>query len=312
MEFALEGHGYSLGRALRVPGLFSERGPRDPGDGPGARVPPPELLASLHVRAPSSPRAALSLEVARSIRQVFDDLRPRLDLAITHCTFDEVAPDGAILVVGAHFPSLTADVLRDDTVAAGVILALHDAPRHGDPGGGAHLEVLHRLFRKVCENGAIVHARDEAAVAVDLRQLGADPAGRARLTAELERRIAATHDAALFTAAVGAFRAAAADTLDRRGGPHGASLRHALVHDVWQSVMARYTDEPWTRWSLANALTAEAHHAPTLTEALRLERLGGFLARSPGRPYDILPPGLLDPTLAAPVPAEDDEKVRVA
>ena len=306
MEFALEGHGYSLGRAMRVPGLLSGRDPQAQGAGVlGARVPPPELLASLHVRAPASPQAALALEVGRSIREVFDTLRPRLDLVVTHCTFDEAPPDGTTLVIGAHFSSITADIARGDAVTAGVILALHDESGHG---GGASLEVLHRLFRKVCENGAVIHLHDEPAVSVDLRQLGKD---RRQLTVEIERRIAATHDPALFTATVSAFRAAAADTLDRRGGAYGASLRNALVYDVWQAVMARYTAEPWTRWSLANALTAQAHEATTFAEAYRLERLGGLVARSPAGPYGTLPPGLLDPKHAAPLPAEEDEKARV-
>jgi hypothetical protein len=285
MEFSLEGHGYSLGRALRmrVPGVFGGGDPLTPPERGGC-VPPPELLASLHVRAPSSSAAALALPVAASIKEVFDRLRPRMDLVVTHCTFDDQAPDGTPLVVGSYFPGLAADVVKGDTVAAGVMLALHREGGHGD--GGARLEVLTRVFRKVCENGAMIHLHDQPAVHVDALWLGA---GRAQLTVEIERRIVATADPALFTAAVTAFRAAAADVLNHRGGPHGAALRQALPYDAWQSIMARYAGEPWTRWGLANAVTAEAHAARTFTEAKRIERTGGLLACAPGHAYGARP-----------------------
>jgi hypothetical protein len=327
MEFSLEGHGYSLGRALRmrVPGVFGagdllampER---------GGCVPPPELLASLHVRAPSSSTAALALPVAASIKEVFDRLRPRMDLVITHCAFDEQAPDAAHLVVGCYFPGLAADVVKGDTVAAGVMLALYGERGHGS--GGARLEVLARVFRKVCENGAMIHVGDEPAVEVDARLLGADrpgwgtpPGPRPRLTVEIERRLVAARDPALFTAALTAFRAAAADPLDHRGGPHGALLRRALPYDAWQSIMARYAAEPWTRWGLANAVTAEAHAARTFTEAKRIERTGGLVARAPGHTCDALPEALLGaveredtvlPAASAVAPATDGEKVGTA
>jgi hypothetical protein len=323
MEYALEGHGYCWSRVFR-----ERQASRSPSSEEQARLDteidnlavtfarggalrdqmaridaPPELLASLHVRAADhkgSPRAALALEVATSVKAVFDHLGGELDLRISHCAFDDRSP-GAYLVLGACSRTLAAEVAHGDSVAAGVVVALHDQ------GGGAspRIEVLSRIFRKVCENGAMIHERDEPAVEVDARLLGA---GRARLTGEIERRVAASLDPAFFAATVEAFQASAADPLDYRGGELGPLLRNALPYDQLRAVMARYTAETWTRWGLANALTAEARWAKTFEEARRLERIGGTLARAPATTLRALPADLLDPAgAAAAVPAAAEE-----
>jgi hypothetical protein len=306
MEYALEGHGYCWSRALRSrpsyrsqptaarPALDAQiddlaqarAGTGISADGVEA---PAELLASLHVRAPSSPRAALALQVATSVRSVFDGLAVAAPLSVTHCTFEAGPTDGAAgephLVLGAWFPSLSAEVARGDSVAAGLVIALH-----GDPGdGSARIDVLSRVFRKVCENGAMIHELDQPAVQIEVHRVGNG------LRDALAQRVAGVLDPALFVRCVEALQASAADPLDHRGGPLGALLRHALPYDTWQAVMGRYAGDAWTRWGLANAVTAEARWSPTFAEASRLERIGGFLARSPWRAYAELPPALLDP-----------------
>lgn len=317
MEYALEGHGYCWSRvfrerqAQRSPSIeerarldteidnlavtFAHGGAlRDRMAEVGA---PPELLASLHVRAPASPRAALALEVATAVKATFDRIGPDLDLRITHCTFDD--GDGSHLVLGACSRTLAAEVARGDSVAAGVVIALHGG------GGSPRLEVLSRIFRKVCENGAMIHERDEPALEVDARLLGAS---RARLAGEIERRVAASLDPAFFAATVAAFQASAADPLDHRGGELGPLLRNALPYDQLQAVMARYAAETWTRWGLANALTAEARWAKTFEDARRLERIGGTVARAPATTARVLPVTIPDPAGAtAEIPAATAE-----
>jgi hypothetical protein len=289
MEYALEGYGYSWSRVLR-----GQPGYRDlpaearrafdasidqlslmrssTGYWPERIEAPPELLASLHVRAPSSPRAALALDVATSAREVFDQLAGAMELKVTHCTFEETAtPEGgADLVLGVYSPTLTTEIACDDSVAAGVIIALYG---DGSPGPGA-LEVIPRIFRKVCENGAMVHLLDEAPLEIVVHP----PERRARLREEIERRVTAALDVEVLTRSAVLFRGAAAELLDHRGGRHAADLRNALPYDQWRAVMDRYAADAWTRWGLANALTAEARWAKTFVEARRLERMGAAVA----------------------------------
>ncbi len=315
MEYALEGHGYCWSRVFRerhahrsppgaervrldaeIDSLAATLSGREGGGALRDRMAqldaPADLLASLHVRAPGSRRAALALDVATSVKEVFGRIGPEMDLRITHCTLDEQAAPGAYLLLGACSRALVAEVAHGDSVAAGVLIALLDE------GGGAspRVEVLSRIFRKVCENGAMVHERDERALAVDAQLLGA---GRARLTSEIERRVTAALDPSFFAAAVKAFEASAVDPLDHRGGDLGPLLRNALPYDQLQAVLARYAAEAWTRWGLANALTAEARWAKTFADARRLERIGGTIARAPASAYRALPPDLLDPSGAA-------------
>jgi hypothetical protein len=243
--------------------------------------PPPELLATLLVQAPESSLAGLTLDVATSVKGVFDGLRRRgLDVRLTHCTFD--ANSAARLVLGAWSLAITADVAPGDTVAAGSVVALH-----GDPGGGVRLEVLSRLFRKICENGAVMYAGDTAAEPIvwTTRQALAD---------ELERRFVASLDGQVFASRVEQIRRSAADELGPDAGPLAASLRLQLTHEEMRGVMQRYSKEAWTRWSLANAVTAEARWAPSFAEATRLEQLGGVIACTPALAGGSLGPGRVE------------------
>jgi hypothetical protein len=323
MEYTLEGHGYAWSRVLRsrpsylaLPG--EERRALDAeidqialmrghtGFSPEHVEAPPELLASLHVRAPASPRAALALDVATSAKQVFDHLALTLDLRVTHCTFDETAApltSGADLILGVYSPTLTREVARDDSVAAGVIIALYGDG--GGPGGGGALEVIPRIFRKVCENGAMIHLLDEAPLQIALHPSPARP----RLREEIERRITAALDPVVFDVAVASFQAAAAHRLDHRGGELGAQIKNALPYDQWQAVMARYAADVWTRWGLANALTAEARWAPAFVYARRLERMGAAVACRAADPSSPLEETQAPPALAEAQPATDRAKV---
>jgi hypothetical protein len=289
MEYSLEGYGYSWSRVLRGQPAYRGLSPArqrafdaqidqlslmrsSTGYWPERIEAPPDLLASLHVRAPSSPRAALALDVATSAREVLDELAGAMELRVTHCTFEETAtPEGgADLVLGVYSPTLTKEIARDDSVAAGVIIALYG---DGGPGPGA-LEVIPRIFRKVCENGAMVHLLDEAPLQIVVHP----PERRARLREEIERRVTAALGVEVLMRTAVLFQAAAADPLDHRGGRHAAELRNALPYDQWRAVMDRYAADVWTRWGLANALTAEARWARTFVDARRLERMGAAVA----------------------------------
>ncbi len=131
MEYALEGHGYCRSRALRdLPSwkdLPLERRVHldahleqlalhgNAGGWARAVEAPPDLLDALHVRAPSSPRAALALDVAASVKEVFDGLARTHVLRISHCTIEEGAPEAAHLVLGAWSPTIAAEVARAAT-----------------------------------------------------------------------------------------------------------------------------------------------------------------------------------------------------
>jgi hypothetical protein len=316
MEYALEGYGYSWSRLQR--GLPAHRvlsaaararldaeiddlaqARHATGIGADCVEAPADLLDALHVRAPSSPRAARALQVATAVRAAFDGLSAAFPVQVTHCAFDDVA-EGASLVIGAWLPAGLTEVAKGDTVAPGLLITLRDAP---DGDGGAHLDVLARVFRKICDNGAMIHEADAHALRVEPRTAGLGEA--------VSRRIAAALDPALFARCVEAFQASAADPLDYRGGPLGALLRHAIPYDTWRAVMGRFEGDGWTRWGLANAVTAEARWAKPPEEAARMERIGGWLARSPWHAYAELPPGLYDPAGSAAPIEESAGKVPV-
>jgi hypothetical protein len=243
--------------------------------------PPAELLAALHVRAPESPLAGLAHDVATAFKGVLDGLGKRhIAALLTHCSFATGA-DGAVeLVLGAWSPSIMTDVSRGDAIAAGFIVALHGRPA-GE--GDAHLKVLARVFRKVCENGAVSHDHDAEAGVVDPQLLWAR---REDLPDEIDRRVTAL----LYTRALHAqaeqFRRSAAAQIDPHDRLAHMLLQRALRRDQQGNVWQRFLPGEHTRWGLANAVTAEAHWATSFEEALHLEQLGASLACMPslGRP----------------------------
>ncbi len=156
--------------------------------------------------------------------------------------------------------------------------------------------MLTRIFRKVCENGAVVHVSDEPALEIAPHLLGAH---RGRLRDEIERRVAASLDPVIFAADVESFRAGAAEALDHRGGLAGALVWRKLPLARRDAVMRRFEADTWTRWGLANAVTAEARWSSTFAEALLLERLGGAVARWHSQPDAEHAPALVGPAGAA-------------
>lgn len=89
------------------------------------------------------------------------------------------------LVLGVYSPSLTETIRVDDTVAAGVMVALH-----GDPGGDYRLEVLPRIYRKVCQNGMVIYRGKARSHEVEPEVLE-DQWAPDRLVAAIKRQIAA-------------------------------------------------------------------------------------------------------------------------
>ena len=271
MEYALEGYGYSWSRLQR--GLPAHRvlsaaararldaeiddlaqARHATGIGADRVEAPADLLDALHVRAPASPRAALALEVATSVKSVFDGPSSAAGhVQVTHCTVRRCRGGRrAYLALGAWLPGgLTAEVARGDTVAAGVVTALRgDA---GDGGGGAHLDVWSRVFRKICENGAMIHESDTRALQVEPRQIGAgrgevtdDPRGGSPPSSSppsspAASRLSARPPPTPSTTAAG------------RSAPCcGTRSRTTPGAPSW----ARFEGDTWTRWGLANAVTA--------------------------------------------------------
>jgi hypothetical protein len=257
---------------------FRRGGPRDLvemienhlGYGIGWPDAPSDLLDALHVRAPASPFAKLALDVATAAKRVFDGLRRRLDLQLTHASFAEGPAEDAHLLLGVYSPRITAHVRAQDTVSAGVLVALR-----GDPGGNgcATLEVLGRIFRKVCENGAVIHDHDDEGARIDTRLLWTR---RDELGDALEERIVAALDIAAFATHVETIRRGADEVA-------GGEILDDIPDDLRRRVADRFHASRGTRWNIANALTAEARWAATAAEAIRLERLGALVACPPQR-----------------------------
>jgi hypothetical protein len=147
---------------------------------------------------------------------------------------------------------------------------------HGLPGeGGCRLEVVPRLYRKICENGMVVSLGEARGHELDLTRLllaqGEKPLVRA-----LADAIHSCLDEKVFKAAVSHCRQSV-NELVLLG--HAHSLAGGLEPEVRQAVLLRYgTGHDFTRWGLVNAVTAEARSASS-ERALRLEQLGGELAR---------------------------------
>jgi len=307
MEYALEGYGYVRSRVIRaalsraplpaerqaVVDTLLERylvGARGSLARPGhqeriveyvlrcagvASVPheePPELLTTLRERGEEGPLGGLALAVATAAKEVFDRARGRGGVDLTHCALAEDAQEGTELVLGIHAPTMSEWVRRGDRVSPGTVIALR-----GDPGGGVRLEVLTRIFRVLCENGNMMY-EGEAAGVVDAQWL-AMPCDPRRIADEIARRVAASLEIPALAAKIDFFRAAAVDPLEAHGGQLAQRVRRELPFDTWLSVMERYRRAgEWTRWGLANALTAEARWSPRFAEAAKLERLGGLVA----------------------------------
>jgi hypothetical protein len=304
MEYALDGYGFSAVRILR--GMLSQ-GPeagrerlsprleallpeleRDPGvfgedlvssvveyflrDSLSSFEPPPEMLSTLRSLGPYGPVNGLALRVASATKAAFDVFRRAMQLQLTVCSLETGERGDEHMLLSVYSRALTAEVQVNDEVSAGVLVALH-----GDPGmGGYQLEVLPRVYRKVCQNGAIVFLRNAPARKLDLSWLLGSEALEP-LAHELEHTIRACFDAKAFEAAVNSFRQSANEPLEDRGLED--SLMDQLGPSVGKAVRQRYrTGGMFTRWGLLNAVTAEARTAPSEL-MLKLERLGGELAK---------------------------------
>lgn len=308
MEYALEGYGYSVARVVR--GMLSQRqgahgeslSSRDDhllalleadfttfpesvvkrligalwrdADPQHAFKQPPELLSTLRTHGHRGRVNGLMWRVASATKATFDALRRVLQLRLTVCSIEKDDRGAERLLLGVYSPSLTADVRVNDPVSAGVLVALHS--ERG--GGSCRLEVVPRVYRKICQNGAIVFVEDAPAREVPQGVLWGSEALEP-LVAELEPMISACLDEKAFALAVSSFRRSAAEPIEDTA--LAASLGGRLSPEVERAVLARYrTGGDFTRWGLLNAVTAEARTAPSAL-MVKLERLGGTLARRP-------------------------------
>jgi hypothetical protein len=239
---------------------------------PQAVPEPPELLSTLRSLGPRGPLNGLALRVASAAKTAFDTCREALQLRLTVCTLDKGERGDERLLLSIYSPKLQADVRVDDTVAAGVLVALQ-----GEPDGVlCRLEVTPRMYRKICQNGLIVFQGDAPAHELDLQRLLRSEAPEP-LAHALEHTIRACFDVKVFESAVNSCRRSANEAIADRS--HAESLVSSLSPGVRRDVLYRFSAEgDLTRWGLLNAVTAEARTAPSGL-LLDLERLGGKLAR---------------------------------
>ena len=213
----------------------------------------------------------LALRVASATKAAFDAFWQSLKPRITVCSIEKDSHGDEHMLLGVYSPHLAAEIRAGDTVAAGVLVALR-----GEPGGsGYQLEVVPRLYRKICQNGTVVHQESALSHRIELqRLLGSETV--APLAHALEHALRDCLDAKVFEAAVDSFRRSANDPLhDER---QADALVGGLSREERQAVLQRYrAEQDFTRWGLLNAITAEARTAPS-DSLLRLERLGGKLA----------------------------------
>jgi hypothetical protein len=300
MEYALQGYGYSIARVVRSE-LARRKGEHEQGftsmdrvlstllDDSRGDLPesllermlkpllkdyhlqsPPELLSSLRAAGPPGEMNNLMWRVASATKAAFDALRRVMELRLTICSLEKTDRGDEDLLLGVYSPSLTADVRVNDPVSAGVMVALHT--ERG--GGGCRLEVVPRVYRKVCQNGTIVFVENAPAREFAQALLWKSEALEL-LMPELARMIHACLDANGFALTVSGFRRAAAEPLD--DAALGASLGGHLSPEVERAVLTRYrASGEFTRWGLLNAVTAEARTAPSAL-MLNLERLAGAL-----------------------------------
>jgi hypothetical protein len=232
---------------------------------------PPELLSTLGALGHRGPLNGLALHVASATKAAFDVIRQALQPRLSVCSIEKGAGGDEHLLLSVYSPRLTADIGVNDTVAAGVLVALH-----GEPGGvQCRLEVLPRLYRKICQNGAIVSSGVAPGYELNLQRLLRSKSLKP-LTHALVRAIRACFDPKGFEAAVNSFQRSASEPIDA-GSAH--LLVGGLSPEVRQAVLQRFSAEgDFTRWGLLNAVTAEARTASSGL-MLTLERLGGELAR---------------------------------
>ncbi|PTL76543.1 hypothetical protein [Vitiosangium sp. GDMCC 1.1324] len=302
MEYALDGYGYSVVRVLRdmlrhrqsdgekvndswAEALLRaiESGRSEDiivkslsrlllGDEQPAFEQPPELLSTLRSLGHHGPLNGLALRVASAAKIAFDVFQHTLKPRIAVCSIEKGDRGDEHMLLGMYSPTLTADVRVGDSVAAGVLVALHGEPG----GGGCRLEVLPRMYRKVCQNGAIVFLEDARSHELHLHRHLLSEAVEP-LAHVLEQMIRACFDATVLEPAVDSFQRSANEPLG--DGGLAESLVSGLSPGVMQAVLNRYrTEGDFTRWGLLNAVTAEARTAPSGL-LLQLERLGGELAR---------------------------------
>jgi hypothetical protein len=235
--------------------------------------PPPELLSTLRPLGRRGPVNGLALRVASATKAAFDALRRGLELRITACSLEAEPQRREHLLLGVYSPTLVAEVRANDCVAAGALVALS-----GEPGHGYRLEVLPRVYRKICQNGLILFEGTAPARALDPRLLleGEAPEPLARAIEQLLRDCFNERE---FGMAIDRFREGASEPVDP--GDLADSLSDRLGPEIEQSVHERFiADRDFTRWGLVNAVTAEARTAPGGL-MLELERLGGALAALP-------------------------------
>lgn len=238
-------------------------------------APPPDLLAALDGLWPAGPLGGRALRVATATKAAFDGLREkRLMLHLTNCSIEQDEQAAEHLVLGVYSPSLTETIRVDDTVAAGVMVALH-----GDPGGAYRLEVLPRIYRKVCQNGMVIYRGKARSHEVEPEVLE-DQWAPDRLVAAIKRQITACLDEPAFAVEAASCQRSASEPLDPTGDSFAVLLNDRLQPTLAHAVHQRYLlQADFTRWGLVNAITAEARTLPHAA-ALHLERLGGRLART--------------------------------
>ncbi|WP_224247421.1 hypothetical protein [Hyalangium gracile] len=211
------------------------------------------------------------LRVASATKAAFDILSRVLALHIVVCSLEEDERGDEHMLLGIQAPELSAHVLVDDQVSAGALVALHV----GRDLTHCRLEVLPRVYRKVCQNGTIVFSEYSPAQQIN-PILFLDSEALEPLIRELDRTIRACFDPKGFQLAVKQFRRSAKEPV--QGSTLPESLRASLGPTLEQSVRTRFVRAgDFTRWGLLNAITAEARTAPS-SLLLRLERLGGSLS----------------------------------
>jgi hypothetical protein len=152
---------------------------------------------------------------------------------------------------------------------------------HGDPDGECRLEVLPRVYRKICTNGLVQFSEHGAAREIPPQLLWCADLRRPLVEA-IVQAIRGCLDPDVFEAAVQGLRRTASEHL--RMVDAIALVRNvALPREAMRAVLRRFRHaRDLTRWGLINAVTAEARTVPS-TLQLALERSGGTLAGPPPR-----------------------------